>query len=87
MTLNNLRCEAYTLANRVCKHNYKFIYGNKCLCTMHANMQLKKYIILFLLKEKCKECENTLKQIGDQNRYYCDSSPTICSMSGKTHNI
>lgn len=46
MTLNNLRCEAYTLANRVCKHNYKFIYGNKCLCTMHANMQLKKYIIL-----------------------------------------
>jgi len=39
------------------------------------------------LKEKCKECENTLKQIGDQNRYYCDSSPTICSMSGKTHNI
>jgi len=47
----------------------------------------KKYIILFLLKEKCKECGNTLKQIGDQPRYYCDSSPTRCSMSGKTHNI
>lgn len=46
MTLNNLRCEAYTLSKKVCKHNYKFIYGNKCLCSIHANMQLKKYIII-----------------------------------------
>lgn len=42
--------------------------------------------ILFLLK-KCKECKNTLKQIGNQPRYYCNSAPTTCSMSGKTHNI
>lgn len=46
MTFNNLRCEAYTLHNKVCKHKYKFIYDNKCLCSMHANIQLKKYIIL-----------------------------------------
>ena len=43
-------------------------------------------LILILLKV-CKECNNSLKQVGDQSRYYCDSSPTICSMSGKIHNI
>ena len=42
--------------------------------------------ILSLLK-KCKECDNTLKQIGNTTQYYCDSAPTRCSMSGKTHTI
>lgn len=46
MTLKNLRCQANTLSNKVCKHRYKFIYGNKCFCTMHANIELKKYIII-----------------------------------------
>ena len=44
------------------------------------------YNILFLLK-KCKECNSQLKQIGSSNRYYCDSSPTVCSESGNTYNI
>src|SRR6056300_1983904 len=42
--------------------------------------------ILSLLK-KCKECNSKLKQIGSSNRYFCDSSPTVCNQSGKTHNI
>ena len=46
----------------------------------------EKYIILILLKV-CKECKNTLKQVEGSNRYYCDSSPTICSRSLKIHNI
>ena len=36
---------------------------------------------------RCKECENTLKQISEQPRSYCNTSPTRCSMSGKTINI
>jgi hypothetical protein len=37
------------------------------------------------LRKKCKECKNTLKQVGDTNKYYCDSSNAICSLSLKTH--
>jgi len=37
--------------------------------------------------KKCKECNSKLKQIGSSNRYYCDSSPTVCSESGNTYNI
>lgn len=46
MTVNNLRCEAYTMYNKVCKNKYKGIYNNTCLCLMHANIKLKKYILM-----------------------------------------
>ena len=36
---------------------------------------------------KCKECNNTLKQVGNTKGYYCDSAPTRCSMSLKIHYI
>ena len=32
---------------------------------------------------KCKECKNTLKQVGKTNGYYCDSSPNVCTLSTK----
>ena len=32
---------------------------------------------------KCKECKNTLKQVDKTYSYYCDSSPTVCTLSTK----
>ena len=34
---------------------------------------------------RCKECKRKLKAIGD-TKFYCDSSPNMCSLSTKTIN-
>jgi len=35
---------------------------------------------------KCKECKNTLKQLGETTQYFCESSPNVCSQSLKKIN-
>ena len=83
--ITGVKAHYFTLLNVTNFSSFWFLGGSDTGLELFFNIFLSS--ILFLLKKKCKECENTLKQIGDQNRYYCDSSPTICSMSGKTHNI
>lgn len=49
---------------------------------MPVNAPKEKIKIIINILKKCEECGNTLKTIRD-TLYYCDSSPTICSMSTK----